>query len=66
MAEIRSATEGTHAGGQAMTSGPGASVTEGEDALTERAQRQGNWALTGGQGVRRACAKRYPAIWAVR
>jgi hypothetical protein len=37
------------------------SATEGEGALTERAQRQGTWALTGGLGgAGRACAKRYP------
>jgi hypothetical protein len=41
--------------GRALTSRPGASAVEGEDALTEYAQRQRTWALTGGpghQGVR--------------
>jgi hypothetical protein len=33
------------------------SATEGESALTERAPRQGVWALIGGPG--RACATRY-------
>jgi hypothetical protein len=51
MDEIRSAAEGTRAGGRVMTGGPGASVTEGEGALTERAQRQGTWALKGGPGA---------------
>jgi hypothetical protein len=37
-------------GERALTSGPGASVAEGKGALTERAQRQRTWALTGGQG----------------
>jgi hypothetical protein len=31
-----------------LTGGPGASATKGEGALTERAQRQGTRALTGG------------------
>jgi hypothetical protein len=31
-------------------------VVEGESALTERAQRQGTWALTGGPG-RQACMR---------
>jgi hypothetical protein len=53
-------------GGRALTRGPEASATEGEGALTERAQRQGTWALTGGPGAGRTCAKRYPAIWVVR
>jgi hypothetical protein len=48
MVEIRSATEGARAGGRALTGGLGASATEGEGALTERAQRQRTWALTGG------------------
>jgi hypothetical protein len=48
--EIRYAAEGTRAGGRALTSGPGASAAEGEGALTERAQRQGTWALIGGPG----------------
>jgi hypothetical protein len=34
------------------------SATEGEGS--ERAQRQGTWALTGGPGAQGACAKRYP------
>jgi hypothetical protein len=33
-----------------LTSGPGASAGEGEGALTEWAQLQGTWALTGGPG----------------
>jgi hypothetical protein len=39
------------------------SVTEGESVLTERAQRQGVWALTGGpraQGVRARSGTRGP------
>jgi hypothetical protein len=48
MAEIRSATEGTRAGGRALTGGQWVSATEGEGALTDRVQRQGTWALTGG------------------
>jgi hypothetical protein len=47
MAEIRSATEGARGGGRALTGGAGLSVTEGEGALTERAQRQGSRELTG-------------------
>jgi hypothetical protein len=42
--------EGARAGGRALTSGSGASAAEGEGALTERAQRQGTWALTGRAG----------------
>jgi hypothetical protein len=37
-------------GKRALTGGPGAPVIEGEGALTERAQRQGAWALIGGPG----------------
>jgi hypothetical protein len=40
-----------------LTGGPGASATEGKSALTERAQRQGNWAPTGGPGVQGARAR---------
>jgi hypothetical protein len=41
-------------------------MTEGEIALTERAQRQRVWALTGGPG-RQACVREaVSAIWAVR
>jgi hypothetical protein len=36
-AEIRSAAEGARAGERALTGGPNASVTEGEDTLTDRA-----------------------------
>jgi hypothetical protein len=36
------------------------SATKGESALTERAQRQGTRALTGGPAVQGACVKRYP------
>jgi hypothetical protein len=36
--------------GRALTNGPGALAVEGEGALTERAQRQGTWGLTGGPG----------------
>ena len=42
--------KGARVGGRALTGGPGTSATEGEGALTERAQRQGTWALTGGPG----------------
>jgi hypothetical protein len=45
------------AGGRVLTGGPGASATEGESALTERAQRQGTWALTGGPGAQGARAR---------
>jgi hypothetical protein len=37
-------------GRRALTGGPGVSATEGEGALTEWAQRQGTWALTGRLG----------------
>jgi hypothetical protein len=37
-------------GRRALTGGPGAPATEGEDTLTERAQRQRAWVLTGGPG----------------
>jgi hypothetical protein len=57
MAEIRSAAEGVRAGGRARTGGPGASATEGESALTERAQCQRVWALTGGLGCQGARAR---------
>jgi hypothetical protein len=50
MAEIRSTAEGARASGRALTGGLGVSATEGESALTEQAQRQGVWALTGGLG----------------
>jgi hypothetical protein len=55
MAEIRFASKGARGGGRALTGGPGVSVTEGGGALTELAQRQGTWALTGrarAQGAR--------------
>jgi hypothetical protein len=55
-AEIRSRA-------QARLAGPGASATEGEGALTERAQRQRTWALTGGpgrQGTRARSGTRSP------
>jgi hypothetical protein len=39
------------------TGWPGASATEGESALTERAQCQGTWALTGGPGAQGARAR---------
>jgi hypothetical protein len=55
--EIRSASEGACAGGRVLTGGPGASATEGEGALTERAQRQGTRALTGGPGAQGARAQ---------
>jgi hypothetical protein len=44
-------------GGRALTGGLGASATEGEGALTERAQRQGTRALTGGPGASGARAR---------
>jgi hypothetical protein len=66
MAEIRSAAEGERAGGRVLTGGLGASATEGEGALTERAQRQGTRALTGGQGRRARVREVVSAIWAVR
>jgi hypothetical protein len=40
-----------------LTSGPGASAAEGEGALTEWAQRQRTWALTGGPGRQGAWAR---------
>jgi hypothetical protein len=40
-----------------MTGESGASATEGEGALTERAQRQGTRALTGGSGAQGARAR---------
>jgi hypothetical protein len=40
-----------------LIGGPGASAIEGEGALTERAQRQGTWALTGGPGAQGARAR---------
>jgi hypothetical protein len=40
-----------------LTGGPGASATEGEGALTERAQRQGTRALTDGPGAQGARAR---------
>jgi hypothetical protein len=43
-------------GGRALTGGPEASATEGESALTDRAQRQGTRALTDGPG-RRVCVR---------
>jgi hypothetical protein len=58
MAEIRSAAEGARAGAsERWQSGQGVSATEGESALTERAQRQGTWALTGGPGAHGARAR---------
>jgi hypothetical protein len=44
-------------GGRALTGWPGASATEGEGALTERAQHQGTRALTGGPGASGARAR---------
>jgi hypothetical protein len=38
-------------GRRSLASGLGASATEGEGALTKRAQRQGDWALIGGPGT---------------
>jgi hypothetical protein len=57
MDEIRSAAEGARADGRALTSGPGASATEGEGTLIEQAQRQRTWALTGGPGRQGARAR---------
>jgi uncharacterized NAD-dependent epimerase/dehydratase family protein len=42
------------------------SATEGESALTERAQRQGVWALTGGPGRQARVREAVPAVRAVR
>jgi hypothetical protein len=56
MAEIRSAAEGARESGRVLIGGPGASATEGESALTERAQRQGTQALTGGPRAQSAHA----------
>jgi hypothetical protein len=44
-------------GKRVLTGGPGVSATEGESALTERAQCQVTWALTGGPGVQGARAR---------
>jgi hypothetical protein len=44
-------------GGRVLIGGPGASATEGEGALTERAQSQGTRALTGGPGAQGARAR---------
>jgi hypothetical protein len=41
-------------------------ATEGESALTERAQRQGVWALTGGPGRRAHMREEVPAVRAAR
>jgi hypothetical protein len=40
-----------------LTGGPGVSAIEGEGALTERAQRKGTRALTGGPGAQGARAR---------
>jgi hypothetical protein len=47
MVEIRSAAEGAHAGGRALTGGPATLATEG-GTLTDRAQRRRTRALTDG------------------
>jgi hypothetical protein len=55
-----------HASGLALTSGPGTSATEG--GCTDRAGPAPGDAGADrrARGAGRACAKRYPAIWAVR
>jgi hypothetical protein len=66
MAKIRSAAQGVCAGERALTSEPGASAIEGASALTERAQRQGAWALIGGLGRQARVREPLFVIWAVR
>jgi hypothetical protein len=55
-AEIRSATEGASGRTSADRRARGAG-TEGESALTERAQRRGTWVLTGRPGAQGARAR---------
>jgi hypothetical protein len=58
--------ESARVGGRALPGRLGASATEGESALTKRAQRQGTRALTGEPGGRPRMHEAVSAIWAVR